>query len=82
MYNCRAHNIDTLKDHFMTHLSISFRNIHDKITTCFNWGFIDNLIILLFLKSDLSLAIAYCTQSIISVVNFKGLNFQRFGKLY
>ena len=53
-----------------------------KITTCFYWGFIDNLIILSFLMSDLSLAIAYCTQIIISVVNFKVLNFQRFRKLY
>ena len=32
-----------------------------------------------FLTADLSLAIAYCTQSIISVVNFKGLNFQILG---
>ena len=52
-----------------------FRKVQYKITIHFYWGFIDNLIILLFLMSDLSLAIAYCTQSIISVANFKGFIF-------
>ena len=79
MYLCTIAELinDKLKDHFMTHRyrSISFRNVHNKITTCVNRGFIDNLIILLFLMSDLSLTIVYYTQSIISVVNFKGLNF-------
>ena len=41
---------DTLKDQFMTHLSISFRKVQEKITIRFNWGVTDNLII--FIISD------------------------------
>ena len=47
MYNCTAHNNDTLNNHFMIHLSILFRKVHDEITICFNWVFIDNLLFLI-----------------------------------